>query len=257
MEMPSQFELHGRVAIVTGAGRNIGRAVAEAFAAAGAKVVVNGHRSIEAIESVAAGIRGRGGEAIAICADVSDDTEVGRMVAQTADTFGGVDIAVSNVSARPMQALLEISPADWDHVLRTNLSSCFFMARHVIPHMLAGERGGRLIHISGMDGFFGNVTHRAHNVAAKSGQHGLAKAIAREFGASGITANTVAPGPIDTERDWSQYVHQEREMVRSGVPLQRYGRVDEVAGACLFLASPAGGYVSGQVLHVNGGYLMY
>ncbi len=251
------FRLDGAVAIVTGAGRNIGRAIAEAFAEAGARVVVNGHRDLAAIEAVAQGIRDRGGEALAVMADVSDDAEVGAMVRQAVDRFGGVDIAVSNVSLRPMQALLDITPEDWDRVLRTNLSSCFYMARHCLPPMLAAGRGGRFIHISGMDGFFGNVTLRAHNVAAKAGQHGLAKAIAREFGERGITANTVAPGPIDTVRDWTQYAHQEREMVRQGVPLQRFGHVDEIAGACLFLASSAGGYVSGQVVHVNGGYLMY
>ena len=255
--MPPDFRLDDRVAIVTGAGRNIGRAIAEAFAAAGAKVVVNGHRDQDAIEAVAQGIRDRGGEAIAVLADVSQDAEVAQMVARTVDAFGAVDVCISNVSLRPMQAFLDITPVDWERVLRTNLSSCFWLARHALPHMLAGGRGGRFIHISGMDGFFGNVTHRAHNVAAKSGQHGLAKAIAREFGEKGITANTVAPGPIDTVRDWSQYAHQEREMVRQGVPLLRYGHVDEIAGACLFLASPAGGYVSGQVIHVNGGYLMY
>jgi 3-oxoacyl-[acyl-carrier protein] reductase len=251
------FRLDGRVAIVTGAGRNIGRSIAEAFAAAGASVVVNGHRDSDAIEAVAQGIRDRGGRAIAVLADVSEDAEVAAMVRQAVEAFGGIDVAVSNVSLRPMQAFLDITPEDWDRVLRTNLSSCFYLARHALPHMLDAGRGGRFIHISGMDGFFGNVTLRAHNVAAKAGQHGLAKAIAREFGDRGITANTVAPGPIDTVRDWTQYAHQEREVVRQGVPLQRFGQVDEIAGACLFLASPAGGYVSGQVIHVNGGYLMY
>ncbi|WP_338665233.1 3-oxoacyl-ACP reductase family protein [Pararoseomonas sp. SCSIO 73927] len=251
----ADFSLEGRVALVTGSGRNIGRAVAEAYAAAGARVVVNGHKDRDAIEAVAAGIRERGGEAIAVLADVSDPAAVSAMVAETVERFGGLDITVANVSVRPYQPFLEISLEDWDRVIRTNLSSTFYLARAALPHMVARGRG-RLIHVSGMDGFFGNVTHRAHNVTAKAGMHGLAKAIAREFGPQGITANTVAPGPIDTERDWTQYVHQEREQVRAGVPLGRYGGVDEVAGACLFLASDAGGYVSGQVIHVNGGYLM-
>jgi NAD(P)-dependent dehydrogenase (short-subunit alcohol dehydrogenase family) len=111
--------------------------------------------------------------------------------------------------------------------------------------------------MSGADGFWGHVTHRAPNVAAKIGMHGLAMAIAREFGPDNITANTVSPGPIDTVRDWSQYVHQKPADVIAGVPLGRYGHVDEIAGACLFLASPAGGFVTGQVIHVNGGSHMY
>ena len=111
--------------------------------------------------------------------------------------------------------------------------------------------------ISGFDGFWGQVTHRAHNVAAKSGLHGLAMALAREFGADGITANTVAPGAIDTVRDWSQYSHQERARLESEIPSGRYGKPDEVAAACDFLCSDRGAFVSGQVIHVNGGHYMY
>ena len=110
--------------------------------------------------------------------------------------------------------------------------------------------------ISGFDGFWGQITHRAPNVAAKAGLHGLAKAIAREFGADGITSNTVAPGAIDTVRDWSQYVHQARDKILAEIPLGRFGEVDEVAAACVLLASHAGGFISGQVIHVNGGHYM-
>ncbi|HUB14374.1 MAG TPA: 3-oxoacyl-ACP reductase family protein [Acetobacteraceae bacterium] len=250
------FRLDGRVALITGSGRNIGRAIAEAFAASGAKVVVNGHRDQAALDDVVAGIRARGGEASSVLADVADDAAVGRMVQHTVDTFGGIDIVVSNVGIRKMRPFLEITPDEWDDVLRSNLSAGFYLARHAIPHMRA-KQWGRIIVISGADGFWGHVTLRAANITAKQGMHGLAKAIAREFGADGITANTVSPGPIDTVRDWSQYVHQPRERITAEVPLGRYGHVDEIAGACLFLASAAGGYVSGQVIHVNGGHNMY
>ncbi|MGE0223793.1 MAG: SDR family NAD(P)-dependent oxidoreductase [Acetobacteraceae bacterium] len=250
------FRLDGRVALVTGSGRNIGRAVAEAFAAAGAKVVINGHSNRAALDEVAAGIRDRGGEALPVMADVSDDAQVGRMVNEAADAFGGLDIVVSNVGIRKYRAFLDITPQEWDDVLRSNLSASFYLARHAIPHMRKKE-WGRIIVMSGADGFWGHVTHRAPNLAAKSGMHGLAKAIAREFGADGITANTVSPGPIDTVRDWSQYTHQQPERVTAEIPLGRYGHVDEIAGACLFLASAAGGFVSGQVIHVNGGHNMY
>jgi NAD(P)-dependent dehydrogenase (short-subunit alcohol dehydrogenase family) len=206
------FRLDGLVALVTGSGRNIGRAVAECFAASGAKVVINGHRDRAALDTVAAGIRARGGEALPIMADVADDAQVGRMVAETVAAFGGLDIVVSNVGIRRYRAFLEITPQEWDDVLRSNLSASFYLARHAIPHMQRKQRG-RIIVISGADGFWGHVTHRAPNLAAKAGMHGLAKAIAREFGADGITANTVSPGPIDTERDWSQYTHQQPERI--------------------------------------------
>ena len=153
-------------------------------------------------------------------ADVADDAAVGRMVQQAVAAFGGLDIVVSNVGIRKMRPFLEITPEEWDEVLRSNLSASFYLARHAIPHMRA-KQWGRIIVISGADGFWGHVTLRAANITAKQGMHGLAKAIAREFGADGITANTVSPGPIDTVRDWSQYVHQPRERITAEVPLGR------------------------------------
>ena len=249
------FRLDGKVALVTGSGRNIGRAVVESLAALGAKVVVNGHSDQAAIDAVAQGINARGGQAIAVTADVSRDEEVARLVGRTVDAFGGLDILVSNVGIRRYRPFLEISPEEWDEVIRTNLSAAFYLARHSIPHMRA-RQWGRVIVISGFDGFWGHVTHRAPNVAAKAGLHGLAKAIAREFGPDGITANTVAPGAIDTMRDWSQYVHQARDKIQAEIPLGRFGEVDELAAACVLLAGQAGGFISGQVIHVNGGHYM-
>jgi 3-oxoacyl-[acyl-carrier protein] reductase len=250
------FRLDGRVALITGSGRNIGRAVAESFAAAGARVVINGHRDKAALDEAAAAIRANGGEVLPVMADVSDHEAVRDMVDQTVQAFGAIDIVVSNVGIRRYRAFLEISPEEWDEVLRSNLSAAFYLARYAIPHMRE-KKFGRIIVMSGADGFWGHVTHRAPNVAAKIGMHGLAMAIAREFGTDNITANTVSPGPIDTVRDWSQYVHRKREDVIAEVPLGRYGHVDEIAGACLFLASKAGGFVTGQVIHVNGGTHMY
>jgi NAD(P)-dependent dehydrogenase (short-subunit alcohol dehydrogenase family) len=250
------FRLDGRVAVITGSGRNIGRAVAESFAAAGAKVLVNGHKDRAAVEAVVRGIRERGGEALAVMADVAQHDEVAGLVETAVSTFGSLDIIVSNVGIRRYRPFLEITPDEWREVIDTNLSAAFYLARHAIPHMRS-KRKGRLILVSGFDGFWGQVTHRAHNVAAKAGLHGFAKALAREFGPDGITANTVAPGAIDTVRDWTQYAHQPREQIEAEIPLRRFGNVDELAGACLFLASDAGGFVSGQVIHVNGGHYMY
>jgi 3-oxoacyl-[acyl-carrier protein] reductase len=250
------FRLDGKVAIVTGSGRNIGRAIAEGFAAAGAKVVVNGHQNRAAVDEVVNGIRARGGQAKAVMADVSVPDEVERLVEDAVDALGSVDIVVSNVGIRRYQSFFEISIEDWENVIRTNLSASFYLARNAIPHMQA-KKWGRFIVISGYDGFWSQVTHRAHNITAKQGLHGFAKALAREFGPDGVTANTVSPGSIDTERDWSQYPHQAREKMESQIPRGNFGDVDEVAGACLFLASEAGGFVNGHVLHVNGGHYMY
>ena len=245
-----------RSAIVTGSGRNIGRAIALALAAGGASVVVNGHRDRAAVDAVVKEITDAGGRAIAHMADVSKHDEVAALVAAAAAAFGSVDIVVSNVGMRRMQPFLDISLEDWDAVLATNLTPAFYLARNAIPHMQK-RRWGRLILISGFDGFWGQVTQRAHNIACKAGLHGLAKALAREFGPDGITVNTVAPGAIDTVRDWSQYKHQPREQIEKEIPLGRFGHVDELAAACTFLAGNGGGFTSGQVIHVNGGHYMY
>jgi len=251
----SSLPLAGRSAIVTGSGRNIGRAIARALAAAGASVVVNGHRDREAVDSVVREIRDAGGRALGIMADVSKHEEVAGLVRAAAQEFGSVDIAISNVGIRRMQPFLEITPEDWDAVLATNLTPAFHLARNAIPHMQK-RKWGRIILISGFDGFWAQVTQRAHNITCKAGLHGLAKALAREFGADGITANTVAPGAIDTVRDWSQYKHQPKAQLEKEIPLGRFGHVEELAAACTFLACD-GGFVSGQVIHVNGGHYMY
>jgi NAD(P)-dependent dehydrogenase (short-subunit alcohol dehydrogenase family) len=153
------------VALITGSGRNIGRAIAESFAAAGARVVINGHRDREALDETAAAIRANGGEVLPVMADVSDHNSVSAMVAETVKTFGAIDIVVSNVGIRKYRAFLEITPEEWDDVLRSNLSAAFYLARAAIPHMRE-KKFGRIVVISGADGFWGHVTHRASNVTA-------------------------------------------------------------------------------------------
>lgn len=253
---PISDRLDGRAAIVTGSGRNIGRAVALDLAERGAAIVVNGHSNSDNVDRVVAEIRHSGGNAIACMADVSNDQDARRLVDTAVDAFGGVDIVVSNVAIRRFQPFLEISPEDWDAIQRTNLSPSFYLARHAIPHMKA-KKWGRIVMVSGFDSFFGHVTNRAHSVAAKYGMHGLAKALAREFGPDNITANTVAPGAIDTERDWTQYAHQDKGQIEAEIPLHRFGDPFEVAAAITFLCSERGGFVSGHALHVNGGHFMY
>ncbi len=246
----------GRTALVTGSGRNIGKAIALELARGGANVVVNGHRDREAVDGVVRQIEAAGGRAIGIMADVSSHDEVRAMVERIVATFGAIDITVSNVALRPKQAFLDITLEDWQRILGSNLSAPFYIARNAIPHMRA-RKWGRLIHISGFDAFWGQVTERAHSIAAKAGMHGLTKALAREFGRDGITVNTVAPGAIDTERDWSQYAHQPKEKLEAEIPVGRYGKVEEIAAACAFLCAETGAFVNGQVIHVNGGHYMY
>jgi 3-oxoacyl-[acyl-carrier protein] reductase len=255
--MNAQRFLEGRTALVTGSGRNIGRAIALDFARLGANVVVNGHRDEGTLEAVADEARSHGVEAMTCLADVGDASAVRRMVDAAVERFGSLDIAVSNVSVRLHQPLLEISLDDWHRVFETNLHSAFYVARACLPHMKA--RGwGRVIHISGRDGFFPKA-NRAHNVTCKAATFALAKAIAVEFGPYGITANAVAPGIIETQRDTAHYPDAAHgfEARRQAMPLRRLGDVAEVAGACSYLCSPAAGFVTGQILHVNGGEFMF
>lgn len=249
-------KLTGRTAIVTGSGQNIGRSIALYFAREGANVVINGHRNQTLVDNVVAEVEATGARALGIMADVGDPDAVSSMVKHATDAFGAVDIAVSNVSIRRLQPFLDITIDDWNSTLNTNLNSCFYMARAVIPGMQ--QRGwGRLIHISGVDGFAGHIPTRAHNIVCKSGMHALAKALAVEFGEFGITANTVSPGSLNTTRDWSQYPPNWAEIRKAQIPVKRLGTADEIAAACLYLAGEDAGFVTGQVVHVNGGQYMY
>jgi len=246
----------GRTALITGSGQNIGRAIALAFARLGANVVVNGHRNQAAIDAVAAEVRALGTNALAVLADVANPAAVQLMVDQATAAFGSVDISVSNASVRLHTSFLDISLEEWQRIINSNLNASFYLARSVIPGMK--QHGwGRIIHISGRDGFM-PIPNRVHNITCKAGVYAMAKALAIEFGQFGITANTVSPGLIDTTRDWSQYPQFRDgygERVKE-IPVRRVGHVDEIAAACTYLASDAAGFVTGQVLHVNGGDVM-
>ena len=248
--------LAGRTAIVTGSGQNIGRAIALLFASEGAAVVVNGHSSVANVDAVVQEIVAAGGQAIGVMADVSDPDQVKQLVAKTEAAFGKVDIAVSNVGRRMRQSFEEITIADWRDTINHNLSSVFYLAHYVLPRMR--ERGwGRVINISGYDGFTGHMDQRAHNVTCKAGMHGLTKAIAREYGVHGVTSNTVAPGAIATKRDAAQYAHVNMEHVLARLAIKHAGESGDIAEACLYLAGDSGKYVTGQVIHVNGGEFMF
>ncbi|MFI4934356.1 MAG: SDR family NAD(P)-dependent oxidoreductase [Caulobacterales bacterium] len=248
--------LKGRVAIVTGSGQNIGRAIALLFAEEGCAVCVNGHSDRGKVDAVVAEIGGAGGRAIGVMADVGDPQAVELMAQETERVLGPVDIAVSNVGVRRRQSFEEISVEDWRATLNTNLGSAFYLAHVVLPGMR--ERGhGRIINISGYDGLTGHMGERAHNVTAKAGMHGLTKAIAREYGEHGVTANTVFPGAIATRRDAAQYAHIDPADVIKRLAIKRFGEPRDIAEACLYLAADSGKFVTGQALHVNGGEFMF
>jgi NAD(P)-dependent dehydrogenase (short-subunit alcohol dehydrogenase family) len=248
--------LAGKTAIVTGSGRNIGRAIALTFAAEGAKTIINGAHTVENVEAVVAEIEAAGGDAIGVMADVSDPDQVERLIEATTDAFGAPDIVVNNVGIRLRQSFEEISIDDWRNTLNSNLNSAFYLAHFTLPKMR--ERNwGRLINISGYDGFTGHMSERAHNVTAKAGLHGLTKAIAREYGQYEVTANTVAPGAIRTKRDQKQYAHVDMDHVMKQLAIKHAGESQDIADACLYLAADSGKFVTGQVIHVNGGEYMF
>lgn len=254
--------LSGRTAIVTGSGRNIGKAIALAFARDGANVVINGHKDLDAVQSVVEEVESLGAKAIGLMADVSDYQAVNAMVQEAVGRFGSADIAVSNVSLRLHQPFLDISVHDWHRILNTNLSSSFYLAKACLPFMVE-KKWGRIINISGRDGF-SPKPNRAHNVTAKAGVFALAKAIASEFGSFGITANAIAPGIIETTRDLAHYpdaanssAHNSFEARRQAMPMKRFGTVEEIAAACSYLCSEHGGFTTGQIIHINGGEFMF
>jgi len=246
--------LEGKVALVTGAGQNIGQAIAFRLAEAGATVVVNG-RSLGKLDDTVKMIEDAGGKARAISADVSDHHAVEEMIREVNDTFGDIDISVSNVGRRQHKPFEEITIQDWDEAIRINLSAAYYIAHYVVPRMKANG-WGRIIHVSGYDGFTGHLLNRAYNIAAKSGLHGFSKAVAGELGPYGITANTLVPGAIDTDRDWSQYPDVDVEKKRQTIPVHRWGHVDDIAYGALYLCT-TGSFINGQALHLNGGEFMF
>ncbi len=237
-----------RSALVTGSGRNIGRAAVLALARAGTDVVVNGRADRAACEAVAAEARELGVQAHVVMADVGSADGARHLAGAALERFGRIDILVNNAGLRPHQPLLSITDADWDRVLDANLGACFRLSRALLPGMV--ERGwGRIVNFAGMNSIRGAVGY-AHIAASKHGAWGLAKAIATEFGPHGITANVVSPGPI--RPDGQEDADTAAQAGRLGVPLGRTGLPAEVAAAVTLLCSEEGGFISGQMIAVNG-----
>lgn len=243
--------LSGQVAIVTGASRGIGRAIALALATEGAKVVVNYASSSTAAEELTAEIIAAGGEAIALGADVSKAPQVDKLIDDTMKKWGRVDILVNNAGITRDTLLLRMKPEDWQSVIDLNLTGVFLCTRSVSKIMLK-QKSGRIISITSVAGQMGNPG-QANYSAAKAGVIGFTKTVAKELASRGITVNAVAPGFITTDMTKDL----KSEDILKYIPLGRYGKPEEIAGMVKFLAADAAAsYITGQVFNVDGGMVM-
>lgn len=240
-------ELEGAVAIVTGAARNIGRAIALDLADAGAAVGIVTLSDLDGAQSVAAEITAKAGRAVAIQADVTRADDTNRMVEQTVGAFGRLDILVNNAGVRPESAFENLTLADWHRVLAVVLDGAFLSSQAALPALTAGGRGA-IINIGGLTAYTG-AQHRAHVITAKAGLDGFTKALAVELAPRGIMVNLIAPGLIDTKRKGEDPAHRKSRTVLAG----RMGQPEDIAAMVRLLAGPRGRYLTGQTIHINGG----
>lgn len=248
------FELNGKVVWVTGSAKNIGRAIAEDFAEQNADVVVSNQGGGKELEDAVAEISSKyDANVYGVSVDISDREAVFDTVAEIEDEMDTVDVLVNNAAIRPHQSYDKIELADWNRVISVNLTGAFNCVSAVAPGMR--ERGwGRIINISGIDAFFGEAD-RVHVVSTKAGIIGMTRALASELGEFGITVNCIVPGVFDTERDIKDYPDLEfrYEVHRRRTPLGRLGQPDELSPAVVFLSTEEASFITGQVLHINGG----
>lgn len=245
--------LAGKVALVTGASRGIGRAIALRLAEAGANVVVNYAGSEAAAAETVAKVKELGRQAVMIRANVGNSEDVNNMFKETLDHFGQIDILVNNAGVTRDNLLMRMKEEEWDEVINTNLKGVFNCIKAATRPMMK-QRSGHIINITSVVGVLGNPG-QANYVAAKAGVIGLTKTTARELASRGITVNAVAPGFIDT--DMTTKLPEEVKTAMLGqIPLGRLGQADEIAKVVRFLASDAAGYMTGQTLHVDGGMYM-
>jgi NAD(P)-dependent dehydrogenase (short-subunit alcohol dehydrogenase family) len=249
--------LRGRVALITGASRNIGRAIALAFAAEGADLVLNTRVNAAELEAVTAECRKAGGRVVGALGDVGDPAVCQALVERGLSELGAVDVLVCNAAIRPHKSVTDTSVEEWHHVLGVNLHSAFYLARAAVPGMKERRRGS-IIALGGMSSLTGRPNTAVVTVA-KTGLLGLVRALAAELGPSGIRVNMVMPGFIDTERRHAEWYPEFRQAPPGSadelakIPLRRLGRPEDIAEACVFLASDASSYVTGDSIRVMGG----
>ena len=247
-------KLDGKVALVTGSGRNIGRATVLKLAAEGANVVVNSRSNRGEAEAVAGEARALGVKALAVVADVAKKAEVDAMMSKAVSELGRVDILINNAAIRPHKPFTELTLEDWEEVRGVVLDGAFYCTRAVIESMVKNSYG-RILFFTG-EGAFQGAAKRGHVSAAKMGLVGLARSLATEFAPHNIRVNVVSPGSIDTRRDNPEW-YGGHVPNAAGIPLGRQGHVDEIAATCLFLVGDDGGFITGQTIHVNGGAAYY
>lgn len=245
--------LDGKVAIVTGGSRGIGRAVALELAGAGAKIVINYAGNIKAAQETKELIEAKGGNALTIQADVSDMAAVDAMIKKTLDTFGRIDILINNAGITRDNLIMRMKEEDWDAVINTNLKGIFTCTK-AVSRIMMKQKSGKIINMTSVVGIMGNAG-QANYAAAKAGVIGFTKSMAKELASRNITVNAIAPGFIETDMT-AVLTEQVKEDLTAKVPLGRLGTPKDVAQCALFLSSEAANYVTGQTIHIDGGMVM-
>lgn len=253
MSLPSSLSLEGRIAIVTGASRGIGKSIAIGLAQRGAKLVVNYNKSAESAEDVVSEIQSNGGHAQVFQADVSDFKQAANLVKFAIEAFDGLDILVNNAGITRDKLIMLMTEEDWDIVQDTNLKSTFNCSKSAVRHMMR-KRFGRIINITSVAGQIGNPGQTNYS-ASKAGQIGFTKALAREIASRNITVNAIAAGYIETDI-WAGVPDEAREAILSMIPMARKGEAQEIADAVAFLSSDQASYITGQIIGIDGGMAM-
>lgn len=238
--------------LVTGGSRGIGKAIVHAFASEGANVVINYVSSEKAAKELTDDIHRQGGHALALQADVSNFTDAERLVKDTIEAFGKIDVLVNNSGITKDNLMLRMSEDDFDRVIDVNLKGTWNMCKHITRHFLK-NKAGSIINITSVVGLIGNAG-QANYVASKAGIIGLTKSLAKEFGSRNIRVNAIAPGFIETEMTGA-LPDDVKQAYLAQIPLNRFGQTEDIANTCLFLASNQAKYITGQVISVNGGMI--